>query len=109
VNVRFSAGAVRCRVTPLELEELLRAGILKLAVALPRNHQLQVTVRAAALSAWQLDSDPTGLWIGIPRGEIQQLSLGLPSREGIAHRFDLEAAQQLQVSFEVDVRKRPRA
>jgi hypothetical protein len=107
--VRFSDGAVRCRVTQLELEELLRAGSLKLAVALPRNHQMQVTVRAAALGTWQLDSDPTGLWIGIPRGEIQQLSSGLPNREGITHTFELDAGQRVQVSFEVDVRKRPRA
>ena len=108
MNVRFSEDAVRCRVTALELEELLRSGSLKLAVALPRNHQMQVTVRAAALGKWQLDSDPTGLWIGIPRGEIQQLSLGLPSREGITHVFELDAGRQVQVSFEVDVRKRSR-
>ena len=88
------------------MDELLRAGSLKLAIPLPRNHHFHVTLRAAALPAWQLDSDPTGLWIEIPRTEIVQLSESLPSREGITHVFELMAGTHLQLSFEVDVRKR---
>jgi hypothetical protein len=106
VNVRFAAGAVRCRITQGEMDELLRVGSLRLTVALPRNHHFQVTVCAAALAAWQLDTDPTGLWIQIPRTEIVQLQQALPSREGIAHAFELDAGGQVQVSLEVDVRKR---
>ena len=106
MNVRFSAGAVRCRATRAEMDELLRCGSLKLVVSLPRNHHFQVTVRAAVLPAWQFDTDPTGLWIEIPRAEIAQLSESLPSREGITHVFELAAGGQLRLSFEVDVRKR---
>ena len=106
MNVRFSAGAVRCRVTQAELAELLRSGSLKLLVALPRNHHFQVSVRAAVLPTWQLDSDPTGLWIEIPRTQIAELSTALPSREGITHVFDLGSGEQVQLSFEVDVRRR---
>jgi hypothetical protein len=106
VNVRFAVGTVRCRITPGEMDELLRAGSLKLTVVLPRHHQFQVTVRAAALTTWQLDTDPTGLWLEIPRAEILQLQQALPSREGIAHVFELDAGGQVQVNLEVDVRKR---
>jgi hypothetical protein len=106
LNVRFSAGAVRCRVTQAEMTELLRSGSLKLAISLPHNHRFQLSVRASALAAWQLDSDPTGLWIEIPRAELVQLSESLPSREGIAHVFELPSGEPLQVGFEVDVRKR---
>jgi hypothetical protein len=82
---------------------------LVLAVPLPRQHRFQLTVRAAALGEWHLESDPTGLWVSIPRTEIAQLSQALPSREGIAHLFKLGDGQQVQVGFEVDVRKRPPA
>jgi hypothetical protein len=109
VNVRFSEGAVRCRVTKEEFEQLLGSGTLKLVVELPRSHTLQVTVRAAVFGPWLVESDPTGIWIGIPRAELQQLAQALPSREGITHAFVLDAAQPLQVSFEVDVRKRRRS
>jgi hypothetical protein len=108
VNVRFSEGAIRCRVTPSELEQLLSCGSQKLAVALPHNHSLQITLRSASFGTWQLDSDPTGLWIGIPRTELQGLVQSQPSRTGIAHAFEVEGGAQLQVLLEVDVRKRPR-
>lgn len=109
MNVRFSPCAIRCRVTRDELGQLLASGTLKLAVGLPRNHSLQVTVRAAVFGPWHLESDPTGIWIGIPREELLQLSQSLPSREGVAHAFALDGDRQLQVSFEVDVRKRQKA
>lgn len=105
MNVRFAADAVRCRVTRAEMDELLSSGILKLVVALPRNHQFQVTVRAAVLGSWRLDSDPTGLWIEVPRAEIVQLAASLPNREGIEHAFDLDLGRQVRVALEVDVRK----
>lgn len=105
MNIRFSEGAIRCRVARPELDQLLGSGGLRLAVPLPRHHSLQVTVRCMALDEWQLDSDPTGLWIGIPRAQLQALAQALPSREGITHEFDVGSGTMLQLSFEVDVRK----
>ena len=108
--MRFAADAVRCRVTRAEMDQLLSSGSLQLKVPLPRNHQFQVTVRAAQLATWSLDSDPTGLWIEIPRSEVAQLAAALPSREGIEHGFELEPGRMMRVAFEVDVRKpRPSA
>lgn len=106
MNVRFAAGAVRCRVTPAEMAELLQSGSLKLEISLPRNHRFQVTVRASTLAAWQLASDPTGLWIEVPRAELVQLNESLPRREGIAHVFELDCGERVQLGLEVDVRRR---
>jgi hypothetical protein len=62
-----------------------------------------------AAPSWQLDSDPTGMWIGIPREQLQLLAQSQPSREGIKHVFSIDDVRHLQLSFEVDVRKRHRA
>lgn len=106
MNIRFSEGSVRCRVTPGELDALLSSRGIELAVALPRNHTLRVNVKPAAIGGWVLDSDPTGLWISIPRSELEALAQTLPSRDGIEHRFELASGGAVTVSFEVDVKKR---
>jgi len=106
VNIRFSEGSIRCRVTQRELDTLLSSQGVELAVALPRNHTLRVNVKPAVVGGWLLDSDPTGLWITIPRGEIEALAQTLPNREGIEHQFELAGGGAVTVNFEVDVKKR---
>jgi len=59
---------------------------------------------AAALETWQLDSDPTGIWIAIPRSQLQALAETVPSKEGIEHSFEA-APGALTVKFEVDLKK----
>ena len=109
MNVRFSDCAIRCRVLRPELEQLLSSGSLRLAVPMPRRHSLQVTVRSAPMGSWQVASDPTGIWISIPRDQLELLAQSLPSREGITHSFAIDSGPPLQLSFEVDVRKRQRS
>ncbi len=105
MNVRLSVGAVRVRVTNAEFETLLSSRALTLEVALPRNHAFRVNVRPAAIGGWALDSDPTGLWITIPRAELVALSGSLPSRAGLEKSFELTTGGSVNVMFEVDVRK----
>jgi len=100
VNVRFSEQAIRCRTSSAELEKLLTGRALTLELILPRDRRFRVNVRPATLETWQLDSDPTGIWIAIPRSELQALAETLPSKEGIEHRFET-----LAVMFEVDVKR----
>jgi hypothetical protein len=76
---------------------------------MPRRHSLQITVRSVAGSSWELDNDPTGIWIAIPRAQLELLAQSLPSREGLMHEFALDEARQLQLMFEVDVRRKQRA
>lgn len=104
MNIKFSDGAVRCRVTRAELDSLLASRAITLTVALPRHHSFRVNIRPAVLGGWLLESDPTGLWITIPRGELEALCQSLPSREGLEKTFEVEKNGGVKVSFEVDVR-----
>lgn len=106
MNARLSEGAVRIRVTRSEFDILLSSRALTLEVALPRNHTFRINVRPAPVGHWTLDSDPTGLWITIPRAELETLSQALPSRGGLEHPFELTNGGSVLVSFEVDVRER---
>lgn len=108
MKVRFSDQSVRCRVTRAELERLLTGRAIALEVALPRDHTFRVSIRPAAIDGWQLDSDPTGLWLSIPRTELESLSQSLPSKEGIEQAFDISNGSSLMVSFEVDLRDKDR-
>ena len=104
MNIRFSEGSIRCRVTNRELDALLSSRGVELDVALPRHHVFRVNVKPGVIGGWALDSDPTGLWLTIPRGELEALSQTLPSRQGIEHRFELVNGGAVTVSFEVDVK-----
>jgi hypothetical protein len=104
MNVRFSDRAIRCRATSAELERLLTGRAITLELCLPRDRRFLVNVRPAVLETWQLDSDPTGIWVSIPRSRLEELAKSLPSKEGIEHGF--ETAQGIVVlTFEVDLKK----
>ena len=104
MNVRFSASAIRCRATSAELEQLLTGRAIALELCLPRERRFLVNVRPSALQTWQLDSDPTGIWVSIPRSQLEELAQLLPSKEGIEHGFET-AQGSVVVKFEVDVKK----
>ena len=105
MNIRFSAGAVRCRATRDELDSLLAGRAVALEVAMPRHHAFRLNVRPAMVGGWLLDSDPTGVWITIPRAALESLAQMLPSKEGVENRFDLENGGAVVVSFEVDLQQ----
>ncbi|HEY6644685.1 DUF7009 family protein [Povalibacter sp.] len=106
MNIRLATGAVRLRIDRSELGTLLSSRALTLEVALPRNHTFRVNVRPTPVGGWALDSDPTGLWVTIPRAELEALSQSLPSRSGLEHAFELANGGSVLVSFEVDVKQR---
>jgi hypothetical protein len=106
MKVRFAENSVRCRATKAELATLLSGRAVALEVALPRDHVFRINIRPSALAQWQLDSDPTGLWLTVPRSELEALSESVPSREGIEHAFELSTGGSVTVSFEIDVKDR---
>jgi hypothetical protein len=108
MNIKFAQQALRCRVTRAELELLLVGRAIALDVRLPRDHAFRANVRPAVTGPWQLESDPTGLWLTIPRSELEGLAKSLPNKEGIEHVFALANGESLTVDFEVDVRDRAR-
>jgi hypothetical protein len=105
MNIKFSTGAVRCRVTKEELDALLLGRSIKLEVPLPRHHAFRMNVRPVVVGGWLLESDPTGYWIAIPRASLETLAQSQPSKAGIENDFDLGGGGTVHVSFEVDVRK----
>lgn len=108
MKVRFSDRALRCRITRAELDRLLSGRAIALEVLLPRDHKFRLSVRPAAIGAWQLDSDPTGLWLTIPRADLESLSASLPRKQGIEQEFAVSNGN-VRVSFEVDLREKPTA
>jgi hypothetical protein len=104
MNVRFSDHAIRCRATSAELQKLLTGRAIALELCLPRDRRFLVNVRPAALETWQLESDPTGIWVSIPRSQLEALAQMLPSKEGIEHAFET-AQGSVAVVFEVDLKK----
>jgi hypothetical protein len=106
MNVRFSDRAIRCRATQAELQRLLTGRAIALELCLPRDRRFLVNVRPAALETWQLESDPTGIWVSIPRSRLEALAQTLPSKEGIEHGFET-AQGSVVVKFEVDLKREP--
>lgn len=104
MNVRFSDRAIRCRVTADELQQLLTGRAVALELCLPRDRRFRVNVRPSALQTWQLESDPTGIWVSIPRAELEALAQTVPSKEGIEHSFET-TQESVTVAFEVDLRR----
>jgi len=108
MNVRFSDHAIRCRATSAELQQLLTGRAIELEICLPRDRRFLVNVRPSALEQWQLESDPTGIWVSIPRSQLEALAQSLPSKEGIEHGFETVQGS-IGVSFEVDVKRQASA
>ena len=104
MNVRFADRAIRCRVTPDELQQLLTGRAIALELCLPRDRRFRVNLRPSALQTWQLDSDPTGIWVSIPRAELEAFAQTVPSKQGIEHTFET-TQESVTVTFEVDLKR----
>lgn len=103
MNLRFAPHSIRIRVSADEFAQLHAGKSLGLEVPLPRGHVFRAKVNHSGTGDWQFDSDPTGLWLSIPRAELEQLARALPAREGVMHPFATHHGE-LQVSLEVDVK-----
>lgn len=115
MDVRFSGQALYCHLSRAELARLTSGRSVDLHVALPRNHAFRVSVRPSNLGAdrggWQLESDPTGIWVTLPRTELEQLGQTESFAERLMHDFPLAANQQVQVilEFAPEVEAEPRS
>lgn len=109
MNIRFSEGALRCRIGQEELQRLLSGRAVTLDVAMPGNRSFHTSVQPAIVGDWQLQSDPTGIWISIPRREVESLAQAVPSRSGIEHEFATANGTGVRVSLEVDMRDSSRS
>lgn len=103
MNLRFDSHSIRIRVSNDEFQQLQAGKALGLDVSMPRGHAFRAKVNRSNTSDWQFDSDPTGLWLSIPRIELENLAQALPSKEGLAHAFGTHHGE-LQISLEVDLK-----
>ncbi len=55
---------------------------------------------SADRGGWQLESDPTGLWLTIPHAELEQLGQTEAFAERLMHDFPVSSNQQMQVILE---------
>ena len=104
VDVRFTGQALYCQITRSELERLLSGRAVELQVALPRDHSFRISVRPSALPAdrggWQLDSDPTGIWVTIPRDDVAMLGQTTSFAERLMRDFVVSGNERVQVILE---------
>jgi hypothetical protein len=104
VDVRFSGQALFCQITRSELERLVSGRAIDLVVQLPKHHSFRMSVRPSPISAdhggWQLDSDPTGMWLTIPRAELEPLGQTTTLAERLVHEFAVSDTQNVQVFLE---------
>ena len=111
MDVRFSGQAVFCQISRAELERLVSGRAVDLVVALPRHHAFRMSVRPSAMSAdrggWQLDSDPTGMWLTIPRADLEQLGQTTAFAERLMRQFPVSSDEHVQVTLEVEPESQP--
>jgi hypothetical protein len=104
MDVRFSGQALYCQISRAELERLVSGRSVELHVALPKHHAFRLSLRPSPLSAdrggWQLESDPTGIWVTLPRAELEQLGQTKSFAERLVHDFPVSPGQQVQVILE---------
>lgn len=103
MNVRFSVHQIRVRIDRIEFEQLRAGRALVMTVHLPGQRIFQASVAVDRLGNWRLDSDPTGLWLTLPKSCLDQFAGG-PTAEGVEHRFELANGGAIDLVFEVDVR-----
>jgi len=105
MDVRFAGQALYCQISRSELDRLLSGRSVDLQVSLPRSHSFRVSVRPSALPAdrggWQLDSDPTGIWLTLPRTEIELLGQTTTFAERLMRDFPVSTNERVQVILEV--------
>jgi hypothetical protein len=104
VDVRFSGQTLYCQITRSELERLASGRAVELVVQLPKHHSFRMSVRPSPMNAdrggWQLDNDPTGIWLTIPRADLELLGQTTTFAERLVRDFPVDDNENVQVILE---------
>ena len=104
MDVRFSGQSLFCQITRSELERLVSGLSIDLIFQLPKHRSFRVSLRPSSMSAdrggWQLDSDPTGIWLTVPRVELQMFGQTTTFAERLTRDFPASDGQHVQVILE---------
>lgn len=93
--------SLRLRVDEAELAELLAAAVLHLRLG-PESDPLLV-LRVELGDTLQFETGPEW-WLQLPREAIEDYLQTLPNKAACRFVLDPEAAEPVQIDFEVDVR-----
>jgi hypothetical protein len=109
MNVRLQGDQLRFRISPDEMEQLLKGQPLVERTYLPGGQQLLYSAVADGdIASIRLTSLTGGFILHVPSPALQRLAESLPSRSGITAIQALENGHVLSLAFEVDVRPRRR-
>lgn len=104
MDVRFSGQSLFCQITRSELQRLASGLSIDLIFQLPKHRSFRVSLRPSSMSAdrggWQLDSDPTGIWLTVPRAELESLGQTTTLAERLIHDFPISDTEHVQVFLE---------
>ena len=101
MDLRFAAASIGIRINRDELSKLYAGNSIGLSVSMPRSHAFCVKLSQANLSDWQFDSDPTGLWLSVPRAELALLVEKATGQKSIEHQFATQG-EMLTIVLQVE-------
>jgi len=104
MNLRIARQHLRVRLTPVELDELLRGERLVETLGLPDGTRWGFVLRASPTTAG-VCLEPERLAIEVDAQALRGLHDRLPSREGIRRTLDVPGDAPLHVDIEVDIRE----
>ena len=102
MKLGFAAGSITIRIHPDELAKLAVGGSIGLHVALPRGHEFRVKLNQTQTEQWHFDSDPTGLWLTVPRAQLDILGRGQSDMHCIQQTF-MTHQDEVVIRLELDV------
>lgn len=92
MDVRFSGQSLYCQITRSELARVAAGLSVDLIFQLPKHRSFRVSLRPSSMSAdrggWALESDPTGIWLTIPRAELEMLGQTTTFAERLTREFE---------------------
>ena len=101
MDLRFAVASIGIQVTTEELSRLCSGRSIGLRVSMPRGHAFNVKLTQTNLTNWLFDSDPTGLWLSVPRAELALLGEDATARQSIAHQFNTQE-ETLTITLQVN-------
>ncbi len=102
MNIRLAPGELRIAITRTELDQLRARRAILLELALPRQHVMRVSVTAVAVGDWQLDSDPTGVWLAIPRRDLESFATEPGAGPSVVRHFDTNDGRPVTLVLQVE-------
>lgn len=106
MNVRFSDGEIRFRVTMPEFDRLIKGEYLQLET-IPLTFVVQMAKKPVE-QAMVIDLSCGAVHLVISPEEVEALQTRLPSKEGIEKHLSLGMGKSIDVAFEVDVKTNER-